>query len=86
MEIPQEISVLQMHNQTNTRIYDRNIPSQMLQPNIDVRPAMTKYTYLPIVEPRKRPTVNLIQTPSLTQTTHLIQEIHKPLGQGLSRM
>jgi hypothetical protein len=64
MEIPQEISVKNMHNQTNTRIYDRNIPSQMLQPYIDVRPAMTKYTHLPIVEPRKKPTVGLMQTPS----------------------
>jgi hypothetical protein len=40
--------VADIHNITNMRIYDRNIPSQMLQPYIDVRPVMTKYSYFPI--------------------------------------
>ena len=38
--------VSKMHEQTNTRIYDRNIPSQMLQPYLDVRPVMTKYSLI----------------------------------------
>jgi len=42
-----------MQEETNKRIYDRNIPSQVLQPYLDVRPAMTKYSYFPIVDPRK---------------------------------
>lgn len=56
--------VSDIHNQTNNRIYDRNIPSQMLQPYIDVRPVMTKYSYFPIVDPRKRISVPLIQQPT----------------------
>ena len=49
---------------TNRRIYDRNIPSQMLQPYLDVRPVMTKYSYFPIVDPRKRISVPLQQQPT----------------------
>jgi len=55
--------VSQIHDTTNTRIYDRNIPSQMLQPYLDVRPVMTKYSYFPIVDPRKPITVPLKQQP-----------------------
>ena len=60
-------SVSTMHDQTNTRIYDRNIPSQVLQPNINVRPVMTKYSHLPIVDPRKQNTVPLMQAPNYNQ-------------------
>lgn len=40
--------------ETNTRTYDRNIPSSVLQPYLDVRPVSTKYSYMPIVDPRKK--------------------------------
>ena len=61
----QEINcVSKIHEQTNTRIYDRNLPSQMLQPYIDVRPVMTKYSYMPIVDPRKELSVKLQQMPT----------------------
>jgi hypothetical protein len=53
--------VSEIHKQTNTRIYDRNIPSQMLQPYLEVRPVMTKYSYLPIVDPRKELNVKMEQ-------------------------
>jgi hypothetical protein len=53
-----------IHEQTNTRIYDRNIPSQPLQPYIDVRPVMTKYSYFPIVDPRKHNSVKMQQLPT----------------------
>lgn len=53
-----------IHEETNTRIYDRNIPSQMLQPYLDVRPVMTKYSYFPIVDPRKELNVPLEQMPT----------------------
>jgi hypothetical protein len=56
--------VSKIHDQTNTRIYDRNIPSQMLQPYIDVRPVMTKYSYFPIVDPRRKINVPLEQMPT----------------------
>jgi len=53
-----------IQQETNTRIYDRNIPSQMLQPYLDVRPVMTKYSYFPIVDPRKTISVPLVQMPT----------------------
>lgn len=59
-----EPSVSMIHNQTNSRIYDRNIPSNVLQPYINVRPVMTKYSHLPIVDPRKQNTVPLIHVPN----------------------
>jgi len=49
----------QIHNQTNRRIFDRNIPSGMLQPYLNVRPVLTKYSILPIVDPRKELSVKL---------------------------
>lgn len=49
---------------TNKRIYDRNIPSQMLQPYIDVRPVLTKYSYFPIVDPRRELNVPMKQMPT----------------------
>ena len=52
-----------IHQQTNQRIYDRNIPSQPLQSYISVRPALTKYSYFPIVDPRKEINVPLEQMP-----------------------
>ena len=44
--------------------YDRNIPSQLLQPYLDVRPVLTKYSYFPIVDPRKPIGVPLKQFPT----------------------
>ncbi len=55
--------VSEIHKQTNQRIYDRNIPSQMLQPYVDVRPVMTKYSYFPVVDPRKPINVPLQKMP-----------------------
>ena len=60
----QQLNVAKIHEETNTRIYDRNIPSQVLQPYLDVRPVMTKYSYFPIVDPRKSNTVPLIAQPT----------------------
>jgi len=61
---PDVICVSKIHEQTNTRIYDRNIPSQMLQPYLDVRPVMTKYSHFPIVDPRKELNVKMEQMPT----------------------
>ncbi len=52
---------------TNLRSYERNIPSQSLQPYLDARPVMTKYSILPIVDPRKQITTPLIQQPTYSQ-------------------
>jgi len=48
---------------TNHRIYDRNLPSQFLQPYLSVRPVMTKYSIMPIVDPRAQSSVPLQQMP-----------------------
>ena len=65
----QQNSVSKMQQETNTRIYDRNIPSQMLQPYLDVRPVMTKYSYFPIVDPRKNITTPLNVQPTFNPHT-----------------
>ena len=62
--LPSEI----INYETNTRIYDRNIPSQPLQAYLDVRPVMTKYSIMPIVDPRRKIQVPVVQTP--TYNTH----------------
>ena len=51
-------------NETNNRIYDRNIPSQPLQQYLDVRPVMTKYSIMPIVDPRRKVGTPLTQMPN----------------------
>ena len=64
MNTQNHICVSDMRRETNERIYDRNIPSQPLQAYLDVRPVMTKYSYFPIVDPRKELTVPMIQMPT----------------------
>lgn len=59
-----ETTVGEIRHETNQRIYDRNIPSQNLQPYISIRPASTKYSYLPIVDPRKNIQVPAQQFPT----------------------
>ena len=65
--------VAEIHQETNSRIYDRNIPSQMLQPYIDVRPVLTKYSYFPIVDPRKELHVEPLQVP-----TYNVHQVFNP--------
>ena len=65
--------VSKIREQTNIRIYDRNIPSQMLQPYLGVRPVMTKYSHFPIVDPRKELNVKMVQMP-----TYNSQEVFNP--------
>lgn len=55
------------------RSYERNIPSQPLQPYLDARPVMTKYSLLPIIDPRKT-----IQTPLIQQATYTPDKIYNP--------
>lgn len=62
-----------MQDEMNRKLYDRNVPSNMLQPYIDFRPAMTKYSYFPIVEPTKKINVKLQQQP-----TYNIQNTFNP--------
>ena len=41
-----KLSVSQINNATNERIYDRNIPSSELQPYFSLRPTSTKRTHM----------------------------------------
>lgn len=58
-----------IHLQTNQRIYDRNIPSAPLQPYLSVRPASTKYSIMPIVDPRRKLNVPLHVMPTFNPST-----------------
>jgi len=53
----------QLTNTIDTRLYDRYLPSQTLQPYLNVRPVMTKYSIMPIVDPRKPINVPMEQLP-----------------------
>ena len=55
------------------RSYERNIPSNTLQPYLDARPVMTKYSILPIVDPRKQ-----IDTPLIQQATYNPAKMYNP--------
>jgi hypothetical protein len=57
----------------NLRTYSRNIPSQPLQPYLDARPVLTKYSLLPIVDPRKP-----IETPLKQQATYSPDKVFNP--------
>lgn len=57
----------------NTRTYVRNIPSQPLQPYLEARPVLTKYSIMPIVDPRRE-----INTPLVQQATYNPQQIFNP--------
>jgi len=63
----------QITNSINMRIYDRNIPSHMLQPYLSVRPVMTKYSIMPIVDPRAP-----IKTPLVQQPVYNTNEVFNP--------
>jgi hypothetical protein len=56
-------TVSSIRRETNERIYVRNLASEPLQPYLDIRPAPTKYSFLPVIEPRKKPNIPLIQQP-----------------------
>jgi len=63
----------QVQSQTNHRIYNRNIPSQPLQAYLNIRPVMTKYSILPIVDPRVS-----ISVPMTTLPTYSPEKIFNP--------
>lgn len=59
------------------RMYERNIPSQPLQPYLEARPVLTKYSLLPIVDPRTPSDVPLIQ-----QATYSPEKVFNPGNKG----
>lgn len=48
-------------NVMNSRAYNRNVPSQPLQPYLEARPVSTKYATMPIIDLRKKINVPLKQ-------------------------
>ncbi len=60
-------STLERQMITNMRTFERVIPSQPLQPYLDARPSSTKYSLLPIVDPRKEINVPLTQRATYNQ-------------------
>lgn len=56
----------QVTDSINDRIYDRNLPSSILQSYISVRPVMTKYSYMPIVDPRRKTCVPMDVQPTFS--------------------
>ena len=55
------------------RTYRRNIPSSPLQPYLDARPVQTKYSIMPIVDPRRR-----VDTPLIQQPTYSVKNVFNP--------
>ena len=66
----QQKTPTQMEQEMNAEIFRRNVPSSSLQPYLSVRPASTKYSIMPVVDPRRQlhvplridPTYNMAHT------------------------
>ena len=50
----QQKTPTQMEQEMNAEIFRRNVPSSSLQPYLSVRPASTKYSIMPVVDPRRQ--------------------------------
>jgi len=64
-----EQSASQRTDTINNRAFQRNIPSQTLQPYLEARAVSTKYSYMPIVDPRKPANTSLTQMPTFNVET-----------------
>jgi hypothetical protein len=67
--VPQGISYGQNErvDELNERIYERNKPDSMLEPNFDPRPVPTKYALFPIVDRRAETNERIIKMPNYMQ-------------------
>ena len=59
-------------DELNERIASRNIPSQKLQAQFDVRPVSTKYAMMPILDRRAVPTVHIEKMPNYSCSKYII--------------
>lgn len=57
----------------NQALYVRNIPSGSLQPYLDVRPVSTKYSIMPVIDPRRR-----LNVPMRVEATYNIANTFNP--------
>jgi hypothetical protein len=65
----------QIHHQMNSLLYDRNIPSALLQPYVNVRSVSTKYSLLPVVDPRK---IYATEVPMVSLPNYNIERVMNP--------
>lgn len=63
MQMSPEVSVSLLRRSMNDHLYQRNVPSEALQPSMDARPVMTKYAHFPMVDLRK-PNVTPLHVPA----------------------
>lgn len=68
-----DVSCFERDQIMNKQSYMRNVPSQPLQPYLDSRPILTKYSTMPIVDPRSQ-----INTPLIQQATYNINQTFNP--------
>ena len=68
-----EVSCSERDKIMNQKTYIRNVPSQQLQPYLDARPILTKYSIMPIVDPRSQ-----INTPVVQQASYNISQTFNP--------
>lgn len=61
------------HDVMSQRAFSRNQPSQQLQPYLSARPVLTKYSIMPIVDPRKA-----IHTPLIQRATYNPEQVFNP--------
>jgi hypothetical protein len=68
--VPKGVAYCQ-HERTeelSNRMYNRNIPSAPLQPQLGARPVLSKYAIMPIMDQRKEATVSLSSYPVYSPT------------------
>lgn len=61
---------IKQENDVNRRIYGRNLPSMMIQPELDLRPVSTKYTHFQLGDERSKPTEHIHHYPAYS-TEHI---------------
>ena len=66
-------TTFEMETKMNESLYVRNIPSSALQPYLDVRPVSTKYSIMPVVDPRRR-----LNVPMNVEATYNIANTFNP--------
>lgn len=64
---------IERDNELNTRLFNRNVPSAMLQPQFSMRPVSSKYATLPILDGFKPSTVQINRLP-----TYSVKQVFNP--------
>ena len=54
----------------NNRMFNRNVPDTILEPSFDFRPVMTKYSRMPIVDQKAKPSEKILRYPTYSPHEH----------------